>query len=259
MRRQQQLNEDLRKQLASTMARLEAALEAQKPATASPQQTAPPAETKKPELSVLRKTVASPLDQPFIWKSDRRPFQVTPREVKRAIDRNDEDFVFTLIQAFDALRETNERGYRMFLDRIREFDRYYSRVLTADTTRVLIDASNVARYEKDRYGKGQLRNLLAMRDELRRRDCFPILIYADASLPYHIDEPGELMKMVKSGEVELTSSGQEADELLAREARRTGAYVVTNDRNFYTKVSPDFEPPRITFRFLDGILVVDDF
>jgi hypothetical protein len=256
LRRQQQLNEELRKQLTQVTAKLQSVEEAKAaarpavPSTPAPRPAAPP--------KVVVPAVA-PLDQPFIWKSDGRPFRITPREVQRAINRNDEEFVFTLIQAFDALRETNEAGYRLFLSRVREFDRYYSRVLTVDTTRVLVDASNVARYESDRFGKGQLRHLLAMRDELRRRDCFPILIYADASLPYHIDESAELLAMVKRGELQLTASGQEADEVLAREARRTGAYVVTNDRNFHTKVSPDFEPPRITFRIFDGHLVVDDF
>ena len=252
MRRQQQLNEELRKQLATVTARAQSLA----PDGAVSAKPAVPEEKAKP---VAPRVQVSPLDQTFIWQSDSRPFRVTPREVKRAIDRNDEEFVFTLIQAFDALRETNESGYRMFLDRIREFERYYSRVLTVDTTRVLIDASNVARYENNHYGKGQLRHLMAMRDELRRRDCFPIQIYADASLPYHIDEPSELMQMVKNGEIQMTIAGQEADELLAREARRTGAYVVTNDRSFHTKVSPDFEPPRITFRIHDGFLVVDDF
>lgn len=251
LRRQQQLNEELRKQLAAAAARLDALV----PKTPTPAPTPKPAAAKP----VARLKATSPLDQQFIWKSDRRPFNVTPRQVKQAIDANNEEFVFRLVQAFDALRETNPQGYRLFLDRIREFDRYYSRVLTADTTRVLVDASNVARFEKDRRGKGQLRHLLAMRDELRRRDCFPVAIYADASLPYHIDEPEELLRMVKTGEVILTLAGQEADELLAREARRTGAYVVTNDRAFHTKVTPDFEPPRITFRIHDGVLIVDDF
>jgi hypothetical protein len=98
-----------------------------------------------------------------------------------------------------------------------------------------------------------------MRRELRLRGCFPIQLIADASLPYNIDEVAELLAMGKRGEIEFSNAGQEADEVLAREARRTGAYVVTNDRNFYLKVTPDFEPPRITFRIIDGFLVVDEF
>jgi len=256
LRRQQELSEELRKQIASLSAKLETAqvknIEPSAPSTAPPGSTAPRSSTPAP-------VIVSPLDQPFTWRADGRYFKTTPREVKRAIDRNDEEFVFSVIQAFDTLREIDEKGYRLFLDRLREFDRYYTRVLATDTTRVLVDASNVARYETDDLGRGQLRHLLSMRAELRRRDCFPIVIVADASLPYKIDEPGELQHLVKSGEIQITRSGQEADEILAREARRTGAYVVTNDRTFHAKVSPDFEPLRITFRIYDGMLIVDEF
>ncbi|MDQ3812384.1 MAG: hypothetical protein M3347_00365 [Armatimonadota bacterium] len=269
LRSQQQHGEELRKQLASATTKLQQLIETQKLRESMPdgedEKAVKSSKRVKPAVDGAAATVpvsrppAAPQDQIFAWKADGRQFRVTPREVKRAIDANDEEFVFTLIQALDALRETNEPGYRQFIDRMREFNRYYSRVLTTDTTRVLVDASNVARYETDRYGKGQLRHLLAMRDELRRRGCFPIHIYADASLRYHIDEPDELVAMAKRGEIEITPAGQEADEFLAREARRTGAYVVTNDRSFYLKVSPDYEPPRITFRIYDGFLVVDDF
>ncbi|HEX8833008.1 MAG TPA: hypothetical protein VF719_02345, partial [Abditibacteriaceae bacterium] len=252
LRQAQQLHEELRKQLASVTQRLQAFL---------PQaEEAPKSTTEKPKVVAIPKTtVISTLDQQFVWKSDGRPFRVSPREVGKAIDRNDEEFVFALIQAFEALREMNVEGYKLFMSRIRELGRYYLRVLTADTTRVLIDASNVARYEKDRHGRGQLRHLITMRNELRLRDCFPILVYADASLRYNIDEPAELLAMATRGELEITPAGTEADEALAREARRSGAYVVTNDRNFHTKVSPDFEPPRITFRILDGFVAIDDF
>jgi hypothetical protein len=124
---------------------------------------------------------------------------------------------------------------------------------------VLVDASNVARYEAGGRGKGRLSHLLLLRDELRRRDCFPIVLLADASLPYHIDEPDELTAMARRGELEIVPPGTEADEHLAREARRSGAYVVTNDRNFHLKVAPDFEPPRIPFHIRDGVVFVDNF
>jgi hypothetical protein len=159
----------------------------------------------------------------------------------------------------DALHETNGRGHKQFIESVREMGRYYSRVLTVETTRVLVDASNVARYELDHRNKGQLNSLLQLRDELRRRDCFPIKLVADASLQYNIDEPQELVAMARRGEVEIVPGGMEADEILAREARRSGAYVVTNDRNFHLKVAPDFEPPRIAFRVRDGIVLVEDF
>jgi hypothetical protein len=248
-RRGQEINEELRKQIAQLLSKLENLTEKYEPKLPVAPEPEPKA-APKPH---------SPLDQMFIWKSDGRQFHVTPREVQRAIDSNDEAWVFRLIQALDALQETNAPGYRVFMNALQTLDPYYRRVLTSDTTRVLVDASNVARYEKTKHGKGQLKHLLGMRRELRLRGCFPIQMIADASLPYNIDDVHELLAMGKRGEIEFSNAGQEADEVLAREARRTGAYVVTNDRNFYLKVTPDFEPPRITFRIHDGFLVVDEF
>ena len=252
MRRQQEISEDLRKQLAQISARLEELQPA-------PDKNEKPAKSVKAKKSIKRPQVISPLDKQYIWKADGREFRVSLRELQRRIDANDEEWVFPLVQALDSLRDNSEQGWRVFMSALRSLDRYYNRVLTADTTRVMVDASNVARHEKDRYGRGQLRHLLAMRDELRQRDCFPIHIVADASLPHNIDESAELLEMIRLGEIEITRPGQEADEILAREARRSGAFVVTNDRTFFQKVTPDFEPPRITFRIHDGVLIVDEF
>ena len=252
MRRQQEISEELRKQLAQTNARLEELQPTPAKTIATPEKSVKAKPAKKTP-------VVSPLDKQYIWKSDGREFRISPREVQRRVDANDEEWVFPLAQALDTLKDQSPQGHRVFMDALRSLDRYYGRVLNADTTRVMVDASNVARHEKDRYGRGQLRHLLAMRDELRRRDCFPIHIVADASLPHNIDESAELLEMIRLGDIEITRAGQEADEILAREARRSGAFVVTNDRTFFQKVTPDFEPPRITFRIHDGVLIVDEF
>jgi hypothetical protein len=282
LRQAQQMHEDLRKQLASQQMKLREAegklLAADTPGPAqsdagqtaekstqtaanTPRPKTPRQKAATPKVVTTNATIiaVSALDQPFTWNVDGRDFRVTPREVREAIDRNNEEWVFALIQGLDALRETHPRVHKRFIESVREIGRYYSRVLTVETTRVLVDASNVARYELNSRNKGQLNSLLLLRDELRRRDCFPIKLVADASLPYNIDEPQELMVMARRGEVEIVPAGVEADEILAREARRSGAYVVTNDRNFHLKVAPDFEPPRIAFRVRDGIVLVDDF
>jgi hypothetical protein len=201
----------------------------------------------------------TPLDEIFEWRADGRPVKITPRAVRRLIDANDEDAIFPIMQALEALRSSDRSMHGKFLKRLSEAGNYYSRVLTESMTRVLVDASNVARHSPNRYGKGQLRHLLEMRDELRRLDCFPIIFVADASLPYFIDEATKFREMVMRGEITMANKGTEADEILAREARRTGAYVVTNDAKFFHKVSPDFEPPRITFRIYDGTVIVDGF
>jgi len=255
LRHTQQLLEDERKKLAAYEASKAPAKATVRPVEAFSTPDTTPATSSRPVVV----SPPTPLDEIFEWRADGRPVRVTPRALRRLIDSNDEEAAFGIMQALEALEKSDWSLHKRFLKRLGEAGEYYVRVLTRSTTRVLIDASNVARSSPNRYGKGQLKHLIAVREELRRRDCFPIIFYADASLPYFIDDPRELRQMVAHGEVVMSNAGQEADELLAREARRTGAYVVTNDRLFFNKVSPDFEPPRITFRIYDETLIVDDF
>lgn len=201
----------------------------------------------------------SPLDEIFEWNTQGHRIRLTAREVRRLIDKNDEERVGKVMLELEFLRETNPDLRKRFLERLSLAGTHYARVLTHRTSRVLVDASNVARFLNNRYGKGQLKYLQLMRQELQRLDCWPIIFVADASLPYNIDQPAELREMARQGEIIITDKGVEADEILAREARATGAYVVTNDAKFFYKVSPDYEPPRITFRVLDGLVVVDEF
>ncbi len=201
----------------------------------------------------------TPLDEIFEWRADKRPVRVTPRAVRRLIDKNDEEGVFSIVQALESLQLSDPHLHGKFLKRLSDGAPYYGRVLKENMARVLVDASNVARHTPNKYGKGQLRFLLGMREELRRLGCFPIIFIADASLRHVIDESRKFHEMIDSGEIEVVDKGVEADEILAREARRTGAYVVTNDAKFFHKVSPDFEPPRVTFRIYDGLVIVDEF
>ena len=201
----------------------------------------------------------TPLDEVFEWFADKRAVKITPRAVRRLIDANNEEGVFAVVQALESLQLSDVSLHGKFLKRLGDGAPYYRRVLKENMTRVLVDASNVARHTPNKYGKGQLRFLLGMREELRRLGFFPIVFIADASLRHVIDETRKFHEMTQNGEIEVVDKGVEADEILARQARRTGAYVVTNDAKFFHKVSPDFEPPRITFRIFDGTVIVDDF
>ena len=258
VRQSQMLQEETRRQAALLQAQLDALLQppTEAPEIASPTETntLAPAKPKKPPRK------PKPLfgrDEVFAWKTGSREVRVSPREIKDRIDRNDELWVAALSQDVETLRDQDEELAKRFLSSVREMARYYKRVLDGGTTRVLVDASNVARYEKDARGRGQLGHLVAMREELRRYSCFPILFYADASLPHNIDEPDELQAMARRGELEIVAVGTEADDILAREARRTGAGVVTNDRNFHGRVAPGWEPSRIPFHIRDGIVVLE--
>jgi hypothetical protein len=156
------------------------------------------------------------------------------------------------------LESKNKELYNRFLHRLGTINLSYRQVLTSPTQRVLVDASNVARSQL-KNGRGMLKLLLSVRDELRSRGAWPIILVADASLRHNIDEGKKFQEMINSGEVIQSDKGVEADEILAREARRTGASVVTNDARFFHKVSADFEPPRIGFRVFDGTVLVNDF
>lgn len=251
VRQQQQIAEDLRKQLSAH----------QPPINQDTKVLSKPAKTKTTEntTAAKRKLRISPADQQFFLEVAGRQIQISARQVAQAVERNDEELVFSLTQALFTLREANPDGCKMFLERVRTFDRYSARVLTGDTTRVLVDASNVARFEKNKFGKGILENLLALRDELRSRSYFPIILIADASLPYFIDEPQQFKKLVQQNIIQVTNKGEEADEYLTRLAQKTGAFVVTNDVNFHQKTAPNFEPLRIGFTIDKGAVYLHEF
>ncbi len=255
-----QLREEERRKVIALEAKL-AELGDGKPAAAQKSVDAvssPPTTQDAPNRPV-KVSRPSPLDEIFEWNAHGRRVRMTAREVRRLINNNDEERVGTVMLELDALRESNPELRRQFLERLGQAGSHYPRVLTHATTRVLVDASNVARFRNNKYGKGQLVHLQLMKQELQRLDCWPIIFIADASLPHNIDQPNELREMARNGEIIITDKGVEADEILAREARATGAYVVTNDAKFFYKVSPDYEPPRISFRVLDGLVVVDEF
>ncbi len=204
-------------------------------------------------------TRPTPLDELFRWVADGHEFSATARETMRRIDKGDEEFAFRAQLALDGIAPADIAKKNAFLTRLREQDGYYMRVLTEPTQRALVDASNVVRSTKNRYGKGELRNLLGLITELRRLGFFPIEIVADASLRYHVDEINAYNEMINRGEVEVVTPGTEADEVLVRKFRSGGGYVITNDAKFHFKVSPDLAPPSLSFRVSGGLVMVDDF
>lgn len=97
---------------------------------------------------------------------------------------------------------------------------------------VVVDGSNVAWFDQESlvHGRPRLRHLRAVRRALWARGFFPVVLYADANLPYFIDEPGPLRGLRDSRELLLVDAGTVADEVLLRTAKLLGAPLVTNDR-----------------------------
>lgn len=97
---------------------------------------------------------------------------------------------------------------------------------------VVVDASNVAWFDQESltHGKPRLRHLLALRRTLRERGFSPVVLTADANLPYFIDEPSALRAMRDRQELTLVDAGVVADEVLLRTAKHLSAPLVTNDK-----------------------------
>ncbi len=96
----------------------------------------------------------------------------------------------------------------------------------------IVDGSNVAWFDQESliHGKPRLRNLREIRRLLRERGFFPVVLYADANLPYFIDEPDVLRQMIGRRELLLVDGGTVADEVLLRQAKHLGAPIVSNDK-----------------------------
>jgi len=217
----------------------------------------PPMAPEKPKA--VRVVRPSPLDEVFRWMADGHEFRASARDVMRAIDRNDVDFAFRAQLALEGIAAKDAAQKTALLARLRGQDSYYVRVLTEPTQRALVDASNVVRATKSKFGKGELRNLFGVKAELRRLSFFPIEFIADASLRHNVDDINAYNEMVARGEIEVAPVGTEADETLVRRARSGGGYVVTNDTKFHFKVSPDLAPPSIPFRVFDGVVAIEEF
>ena len=96
----------------------------------------------------------------------------------------------------------------------------------------VVDGSNVAWFDQEAlvHGKPRLRPILAMRRMLWGRGFFPVVLYADANLPYFIDDKPELMALRDRGALTFVDAGTAADEVLLRVAKQMNAPLITNDR-----------------------------
>lgn len=96
----------------------------------------------------------------------------------------------------------------------------------------VVDGSNVAWFDQESlvHGLPRLRHITAIRRALWAKGFFPVVLYADANLPYSVDDRPALLKMRDRQELTLVDAGTSADEVLLREAKKLGALLVTNDK-----------------------------
>ncbi len=117
---------------------------------------------------------------------------------------------------------------------------------------IVVDGSNVAWFDQESltYGKPRLRNLQEIRRLLRSRGFFPVVLYADANLPYFIDEADALRQMIGRHELLLVDGGTDADEVLLRLAKQLTAPILTNDK--MEDWDPEGEVPKVRYSISSG-------
>ncbi|GEM_PF-1234488 len=167
---------------------------------------------------------------------------VTPRRLVEAVEAGDARFVLRVRDALSDLRRSPSAGIAEgMLSAVAEISRVAVYPYTSGTGSVnsdrpraaIVDASNVARHDPDPLAltpPPRVANLMRMRDYLLRRGFFPVLLVADASLRYHVDDRMTYESLIDRGVVVETPSGREADETLIAEARERDAILVSNDR-----------------------------
>jgi hypothetical protein len=97
----------------------------------------------------------------------------------------------------------------------------------------VVDASNVARHNPDPLALSaphRVGHLLLMRDFLLRQGFFPIVLIADATLRFHMDDRVTYQTLVDRHIIREAPPGTSADEMLLKEARHRNAPLISNDR-----------------------------
>ena len=175
----------------------------------------------------------------------------TARQLAEAVDRGQEALVQTARALLDGLKKSDPQTHARVWTALEQ-------AANDDPTRLLplrraprgpavVDASNVAWFDQESlvHGKPRLRHLREIRRALRQRGYFPVVLYADANLPYFIDEPPALRVMRDRRELTLVDAGTVADEVLLRYAKLLGAPLVTNDK--MEDWDPDHEVTKLRY------------
>jgi hypothetical protein len=175
---------------------------------------------------------------------------VTPRRLVLAIDRNDMTIVELAQQAIRTVDDDERDKIRRSVTLAACGDESYSRMLTPKFSRgaVVVDSSNVAWHGQEIVAQPpRIEYILAIRRSLRDRGYFPVVLIADANLPYVINDSATARRMVDDDQIQLVSPGSDADEHILREARRLHAPVVSND--YMADWDPDQTVSKIQYSF----------
>ncbi len=161
---------------------------------------------------------------------------ITARLLADGVDRGQSVLVDAARAALQALQAADAETYvRVWAALEQAASDDLSRLLPLKRTprgAAVVDGSNVAWFDQESLVEGhpRLRPLLAVRRALWARGFFPVVLYADANLPYFIDDKAALLKMRDRQELTFVDAGTTADEALLRVAKQMNALLITNDK-----------------------------
>ncbi|MDX1932599.1 MAG: hypothetical protein SFU56_08345 [Capsulimonadales bacterium] len=174
-------------------------------------------------------------DQPVLLPTFNS-MPVTPRRLVQAVESGEADMVRNVRQGVAALRAAGEAENRRadaLLETVAALEpatvEPFLRTVTAP---ILVDASNVARFNPDPLALTSVPRTLhlrRMRDFLLRAGFFPVLMIADANLGRHVDDRAGFRQLVDRDIVREVPAGTSADDELIRQARFRHAPIVSND------------------------------
>ncbi len=169
---------------------------------------------------------------------------ITARNLADAVDRGQTALVDSARSALNALEAAAAETYARVWAALEQ-------AASGDPARLLplkrvprgaavVDGSNVAWFDQESLAQGhpRLRAILAIRRVLWTKGFFPVVLYADANLPYFIDDKAALRRMRDRQELTLVDAGTAADIVLLRVAKQMNAPLITNDK------MEDWDPER---------------
>lgn len=166
---------------------------------------------------------------------------LSPRKLAEAAETGETRLVLRVRDVLAGMRYSNDAKQATLADALLSAVGEISRVGVLPYTTApgftprcaIVDASNVARHNPDPLAldnSPRVASLLMVRDFLFRRDFFPVMLIADATLRFHVDDKAAYLSLVERGIIRETPPGTSADETLIVESREKDATLITNDR-----------------------------
>jgi len=122
--------------------------------------------------------------------------------------------------------------------------------------KVIIDASNVAHYGKEKEGSPRLETVLKSIEALKALGYEPYAI-ADASLRHEIDKKEEFNKLLEEGRIVQVPSGTTADHYILKIAEDEDAKILSNDIfREYNDEFKDIASRRIPYSVKGGEVII---